>query len=103
VYYQQVQDKNVAAAWEKIKVPVLVIYGEYDWIMSREDHEEIVRIVNSNTPGKAQLVIIPKMSHNYSLHPTLKDAFNGRNSTYAYQARDAILNWLKNNIRDRNY
>src|SRR5688500_8138792 len=39
VYYQQVQEKNVAAAWEKIKSPTLVIYGEYDWIMSIEDHE----------------------------------------------------------------
>jgi pimeloyl-ACP methyl ester carboxylesterase len=38
-FYQQLQNLNLAAAWSHVKVPTLVLHGQYDWIMSREDHE----------------------------------------------------------------
>ncbi len=50
-FYHQLQQLNLAAAWGKVDLPVLAIHGEYDWIMSREDHELIVRMVNRNRAG----------------------------------------------------
>ncbi len=95
VYYQQVQQQNVAAAWDKIECPSLVIYGEYDWIMSRVDHEMMVDAVNRNHPGKGTLLVIPRMSHNLTVHPSMDDAFNGRNGVYAREVSDEILQWLR--------
>ena len=97
VYYQQVQDKNVAASWEKIKCPVLVVYGEYDWIMSRKDHEAIVQALNKNNPGKATLFVVPKMSHGFAVFASEADAFKNRNGRYAQSAANYILEWLKKN------
>jgi|SRR5687768_6527927 len=94
-YYQQVQDKNVAAAWEKINSPTLVIYGEYDWIMSRVDHELIAQAVNKNHKGNGTLLIIPRMSHNLTIHPSLQDAFNDANGVYGKVVSEEILKWLK--------
>ena len=50
-FYQQLQKLNLAAAWSHVKVPTLVLHGQYDWIMSREDHELIAQYVNANRPG----------------------------------------------------
>ena len=32
-FYQQLQKLNLAAAWSQVKVPTLVVHGEFDWIM----------------------------------------------------------------------
>lgn len=97
VYYQQVQDMNVAAAWEKIKSPTLVLYGEYDWIMTKEDHELIAEAVNKNNKGKGTLVVVPRMSHNFTTHPSLQESFNNTNGVFSMEACNQILKWLKNN------
>ena len=33
-FYQQLQNLNLAGAWSRVKVPTLVLHGQYDWIMS---------------------------------------------------------------------
>src|SRR6185437_3019367 len=55
-YYQQLQDLNLMAAWSAVRVPVLALHGEYDWIMSRSDSELLVQIVNHNRPGSAEFI-----------------------------------------------
>jgi hypothetical protein len=35
---------------------MLVLHGQYDWIMSHEDHELIARYVNANQPGAARFI-----------------------------------------------
>jgi pimeloyl-ACP methyl ester carboxylesterase len=97
VYYQQVQEKNVAAAWEKIKSPTLVIYGEYDWIMSKDDHQLIAEAVNKNKTGNGTFLVIPKMGHNFTIHPTLQESFDNTNGVFALEVSNQILKWLKNN------
>src|SRR5438093_3960132 len=46
-FYQQLQKLNLAAAWSRVNVPTLVLHGQYDWIMSRNDHDLIAQIVNA--------------------------------------------------------
>lgn len=62
-FFQQLQQLNLAAAWSKVASPTLVVWGEADTIMSREDHERIVRLVNANKRGAARLIVVPKMTH----------------------------------------
>ena len=77
-YYQQVQALDIAGAWSEVDVPVLVIYGQYDWIMSREDQDLIVTTVNRRREGLARLIVVPRMSHNLDLFDSPQKAYAER-------------------------
>lgn len=62
-FMQQLQATNVAAAWEQVDRPTLVVFGEADIVMHRQDHERVVAMVNRNRPGAARLVSVPGMDH----------------------------------------
>jgi pimeloyl-ACP methyl ester carboxylesterase len=97
-YFQEVQAQNVEAAWDAVRVPTLVLWGEYDWIMSRADQERVVEIVNANTPGLAQLAIIAGMNHHFERFPTPLKAFREEGGTYAEDAAALLIDWLRRNI-----
>jgi pimeloyl-ACP methyl ester carboxylesterase len=98
-FYQQLQATNLAAAWQKVRAPVLAIHGEYDWIMSREDHELIAAWVNRNRPGAGKFVQIPKMDHGYRRYASAPAAFRNENGVYAPEASAAVLSWLREQVR----
>jgi pimeloyl-ACP methyl ester carboxylesterase len=98
-FYQQLQDANLAAAWQKVRAPVLAIHGEYDWIMSREDHELIAAWVNRNRPGGGKFVQIPKMDHGYRRYASAQAAFRNESGAYAPEASAAVLSWLREQVR----
>jgi pimeloyl-ACP methyl ester carboxylesterase len=88
-FMQQLQGTNVAAAWEKVDRPTLVVYGEADIVMHRQDHERVVAMVNRNRPGSARLVLVPGMDHGMNAplpgrKPGLPDAMSL-----------AIISWLR--------
>lgn len=97
VFYHQAQDLNVESAWEKINVPVLVLYGEYDWIMSRADHELIANIVNRKNSGKAKLVILPKTDHSLDVYESREKAFRSEGGKFDESVVQLMLDWLKQN------
>jgi pimeloyl-ACP methyl ester carboxylesterase len=97
-FYQQLQDLNLAGAWQKVDSPVMVIYGEYDWIMSRSDHEMIADIVNQRHPGTARFVAIPKMDHGLTLQDSMDGSFrNFGGGRWDDSLATLIINWLKQN------
>ena len=75
-YYHQLQALDLGAAWTKVAAPALIVWGEYDWIMSREDQTLIVETINANAPGNARLLTVPRMDHSFSTHATPKAAFD---------------------------
>lgn len=62
-FYQQLQALNLGEVWQNVKVPVLVIRGTGDNIMSRADAEAIVRTVNQVHAGRARYLQIDDMTH----------------------------------------
>jgi pimeloyl-ACP methyl ester carboxylesterase len=74
-FYHQLQDLNLPASWDKVEVPVLVVAGENDWIMTRDDQEMIAAIVNRRHPGLARFVLIPKMDHSFLEYESMEAAF----------------------------
>jgi pimeloyl-ACP methyl ester carboxylesterase len=94
-YYHQVQALNVAEAWAAVDAPVLVVYGEYDWIMSRDDQELIVDSVNRRRPGSARLVVVPRMGHNIETFASMAKAFEDDSGEYTRAVIDAVLQWLR--------
>lgn len=98
-YFQQVQELNVEAAWEKISAPVFVIYGEYDWIMNRADNDLIVQIVNRKKPGNARLLIVPKAGHGLDAFETQQAAFGGDGGKFDENIADQMIEWVRSIVR----
>jgi pimeloyl-ACP methyl ester carboxylesterase len=90
-----VQKLDVAGAWSDVKVPVLVIYGEYDWIMSRDDQDLIVATVNRRRAGLAKLVVVPRMSHNLGLFDSPPRAYAEQGGTPATSVAPQVVQFVK--------
>ncbi len=71
-FFHQLQDLNLARAWENSTGAVLAVYGEYDWVTSQLDHEKIAKIVNTRTPGAGTAIVMPKADHAFTTHETLE-------------------------------
>ncbi|HYV68008.1 MAG TPA: alpha/beta hydrolase [Myxococcales bacterium] len=91
-FYQQLQDLDLAAAWSKVHVPTLVVWGEYDWIMDRADQEQIVRLVGPS----ARLLVVPRADHSFSQHADARAAFrNMGRGEYPSAAAEEILAFIR--------
>jgi pimeloyl-ACP methyl ester carboxylesterase len=96
-FFHQLQDLNLSASWEKVTAPVLVMHGEYDWIMSRDDHELIAEIVNSKHAGRARFVELPKSDHLFMAFENMSKAFNGEGGRYNKSVTEQVLAFLREN------
>jgi pimeloyl-ACP methyl ester carboxylesterase len=91
-FYHQLQELDLAAAWGKVRAPTLVVWGDYDWIMDREDQEQIVRLVGP----AARLLVVPRADHGLTQHPDERTAFrNMGRGEYAASAADEILAFIR--------
>lgn len=96
-FYHQLQDLDLASAWGQVRVPALVVWGEYDWIMDRADQEQIVRLVGP----AARLLVVPRADHSFSRHPDAATAFRRMGAgEYPSAAAAEILAFVAG-IRDR--
>jgi pimeloyl-ACP methyl ester carboxylesterase len=84
-----------AGGWSRVKVPTLVLHGQYDWIMSREDHELIAQYVNSNRLGAARFIQVPDMGHTFQHYLSFADAFKGKSAAFDPKALRILTDWLK--------
>lgn len=71
-FFHQLQDLNLARAWQNSTGAVLAVYGEYDWVTSLHDHEKIASIVNTRTPGAGTAITMPKADHAFTTHESLE-------------------------------
>jgi len=98
-FFQQIQAQNIEAAWDKVRVPTIVVWGEYDWIVGRADQERAVEIVNAHSPGLAKLVVVPGMNHHFQRFSDPVQAFREKRGVYAADATTAIVEWLRVAVR----
>jgi dienelactone hydrolase len=71
-FFQELQDCNLPAAWERVEAPVLAIHGEYDWVSSEADHRYIADIVSSAARGRGRFVSLAKTFHGFDRHESLE-------------------------------
>jgi pimeloyl-ACP methyl ester carboxylesterase len=98
-FYEQLQNLNLAADWSKVKVPTLILHGQYDWIMSRDDHELIAQYVNTNSPGAARFVEVPGMGHTLQSYTNWANAFAAKSTGLNQNGAKLIIDWLKDQQR----
>jgi pimeloyl-ACP methyl ester carboxylesterase len=89
-FYQQLQALNLGELWAKVAVPVLVIHGASDTIMSRADSAAIADIVNVAHPRHARLLEVPGMGHDFTV-----------NMKFHAELVPLILDWMKGTLAAR--
>lgn len=94
VYYQQLQDLDLAEAWSGVRVPVLALHGEYDWIMSRGDFELLVDIVNRNRPGSAEFIELAQTGHTFEHYDSMQSAFAGKQLPFDESVARRVSEWF---------
>jgi pimeloyl-ACP methyl ester carboxylesterase len=98
-FYQQLQNLNLAAAWSRMKVPALILHGQYDWIMSREDPELMTHYLNANQPGAARFMEVPEMGHTFQHYLSFGDAFAGKAAPFDPKLVQLLVDWLNEQER----
>ena len=96
-YYQQLQALDVEDAWHKVAVPALVVWGEYDWIMGRDESDRAVAIAAARDPKRVKYVVRPGMNHHFETFADAGAAFREENGRYDPGAAAAIVEWLRAN------
>lgn len=95
-FHQQAQRANWAGAWARIRVPVLVLYGEYDWFESADAASLATRIVDTKSPGLGTFFVVPRMNHHFAVFENANDAFQEKNGRVDPDpAVGPMLKWLK--------
>lgn len=94
-YYQQLQRFDLAAEWEKIKVPVRILRGTNDWIMSSFDNHMIIDVLVRNGHKDHILHEYPGLDHWNTIHESAKDSFDGNPGVWDQGTIDIIVNWAR--------
>jgi photosystem II stability/assembly factor-like uncharacterized protein/pimeloyl-ACP methyl ester carboxylesterase len=94
-FFHELQDLNLARAWQESSGAVLAIYGEYDWVTALQDHQLIADIVNARTPGAGSVLTLPQVDHAFTRHASLQDSFRamGR-GTWEAELPNKMLAWI---------
>jgi pimeloyl-ACP methyl ester carboxylesterase len=95
-FYQELQELNLAEAWQEVNVPVLAVHGEYDWVMSGDDYKLLANALNSRHWGSAEFVEWPQTDHLLYTHTSQEKAFH-RDPDQKYDPRltEKVLTWLR--------
>jgi pimeloyl-ACP methyl ester carboxylesterase len=93
-YYQQLQGLDLMQAWSSVRVPLLALHGEFDWIMSRADLEIMAELVNHNAPGAARFMELPRTGHTLEHYASLEDAYAGKAQPFDAELGRQICAWF---------
>ena len=94
-YYRQLEALDVEGAWQQVAVPTLVVWGDYDWIMGREESDRAVAILRARDPALVTYEVRPKMNHHFDTFPDATAAFHETGGTYDAGAAQAMVRWLR--------
>ncbi|WP_431124928.1 serine aminopeptidase domain-containing protein [Flagellimonas flava] len=94
-YYQQLQDFDLAGQWEKVKVPVRILRGSNDWIMSSFDNQMIIDVLKRNGHKDHILYEYPGLDHWNTIHENPKNSFEGKPGKWDEGTINLIVNWAR--------
>lgn len=94
-YYHQLQDFDLAGEWEKVNVPVRILRGTNDWIMSAEDNHMIIDVLEANGHSDHLLFEYPGLDHWNTIHASAKDSYKGEPGTWDGETVNLIISWAR--------
>jgi pimeloyl-ACP methyl ester carboxylesterase len=98
-YYQQLQKLDVEGAWREVAVQTLIVWGEYDWIMGRDESARAAAILRARDPSLVRYVIRPGMNHHFYVFKDLGAAFAEKGGTFDAGAANEIAAWIRSQTR----
>jgi hypothetical protein len=92
-YNDEMYNLNFASIWEKYEGRALLLWGESDYVASKEDHEILFQAVNEAHAGHAEFKTVPRSTHD------MREAENFRKARtapgkYNPEVTGIILKWL---------
>jgi len=96
-FWQQMEDTPVLQQWRDCKTRVLAIWGESDFVTSREEHELIADAVNSYAPGTAEFKALANADHGIMTFATQREAFlePDPNAPFNDEFINVVVAWMK--------
>ena len=94
-YFQQLQMFDLAGEWQQLKVPVRILYGSNDWIMSEFDNQMIMSVLDRAGHEDHELVIYPGLDHWNTIHTSAKNSFEGKPGQWDPKVPELIIGWAK--------
>lgn len=94
-FYMEANDHNIPAYWGQIDVPTMVIYGEYDYIMSGQDHRMIAEALNRKKEGQGTYLELAGADHGLTIYKDQQAAFDSFSPKYDQTLTKEVLAWLK--------
>nr|WP_299343457.1 alpha/beta fold hydrolase [Allomuricauda sp.] len=94
-YYHQLQDFDLAGEWEKVKVPVRILRGTNDWIMSAFDNQIIIDVLKRNGHTDHVLHEYPGLDHWNTIHENPKNSFEGKPGKWDEGTINLIIEWAR--------
>jgi pimeloyl-ACP methyl ester carboxylesterase len=92
-YYHQLQDFDLAGEWEKVQVPVRILRGTNDWIMTADDNEMIVEVLQRNGHQDHVLYEYPGLDHWNTIHEKAKDSYEGKAGVWDDEMVHLLVRW----------
>lgn len=93
-FHHEAQRHNWPRAWAAVTAPVLVIHGEFDWIMPEEEHLRILRALSPARRTAATYIERARMGHDFLTYPSMEHSFRGEEGRFDPGVVDTILRWL---------
>lgn len=97
-YLQQLAALDLSAAWSKVSVPVLAIWGQADYAASKADSELIADIVNRKASGKGKFVSLPNIDHSYAKVEDQEESFlagPGGGGNFNPVVMETVIAWFR--------
>lgn len=96
-FFRQLHARNIAEHWITLRMPVLVMAGESDFVASREDHPIIADIVNAAHPGTAEYRLLPAIDHWLNRRASYAESRAGMGQPGAFNPviNEALLDWAR--------
>jgi len=92
-YYHQVQDFNFSKYWESIKVPVRIRWGTNDWIMTENDNDMIIDVLDKIGHNNHKLYKYKNLDHWSTIHPDYNSSYNFKPGKWERKISQQIIDW----------
>jgi pimeloyl-ACP methyl ester carboxylesterase len=94
-YNDELYSLNIPAAWKPYDGKALLLWGESDYIASKEDHEIITSTINHYHKGNAEFMSVQQTNHGMNVSPSPQEEVKNPGTNYNTQIGDIISNWLR--------
>ncbi|MBV6646511.1 MAG: alpha/beta fold hydrolase [Cyclobacteriaceae bacterium] len=94
-YYQQLQDFDFAGEWESLQVPLRIMRGTNDWIMSSFDNHMIMETLDLAGHEDHTLYEYEGLDHWNTIHETPDDSFSFKPGRWEDNISGIIIKWAR--------